>query len=368
MKNKKPKKILLTGGGTAGHVLPNLALVPLLKKQGYVIEYMGSYTGIEKDLVTQHSGISKYHGISSGKLRRYFSWQNVGDVFRVGLGIVQAIWKVGRIRPNIIFSKGGFVTVPVVFAGWIHRVPVVLHESDITPGLANKLSTPFAKKVCTSFEETGQHLPPHKWVYTGSPIREDVLTGSAERGRAFCGWDSPDFLEIPILLVMGGSLGAEAINQALQKNLSELLQHFCIVHLSGKGKQVETSHVSLESLTRFRSFEYLDSEMSHVLATSDLVLSRAGAGAISELLALQKPHLLVPLSAKSSRGDQILNAQSFSRKGYSIVIEEEKLEETSLTQTLQKLWDAREQYQESMAKSPTQNATQKIIDVFSGIL
>ena len=224
------KRIILTGGGTAGHVTPNIALIPKLRELGYDIQYIGSYNGIEKELI-EPFGIP-YHGISSGKLRRYFSLQNFTDPFRVIKGFGEARKLIKSLKPDVIFSKGGFVSVPVVLAGKRCKVPVIIHESDMTPGLANKLAIPSAVKVCCNFPETLDALPEGKAVLTGSPIRQELLTGDKDAAKKMCGFTD----EKPVILVIGGSLGAVAVNEAVRAALPELLKEFQIIHLCGKGK------------------------------------------------------------------------------------------------------------------------------------
>ena len=309
------KRIILTGGGTAGHVTPNIALLPRLKELGYDIHYIGSYTGIEKDLIKQFE--IPYHGISSGKLRRYFSVQNFTDPFRVLKGFREANKLIKELKPDVIFSKGGFVSVPVVMAGKRRHVPTIIHESDMTPGLANKISIPSATKVCCNFPETLEHLPKEKAVLTGSPIRQELLEGSRSAALEFCGLTD----DKPVILIIGGSLGSVAVNNAVRSVLPELLKDFHVIHLCGKGKMDD----SLKSLKGYVQFEYIQNQLKDLFALTDVVISRAGANAICELLALHKPNLLIPLSANASRGDQILNARSFERQGFSIVLEEEEL-------------------------------------------
>ena len=297
------KRIILTGGGTAGHVTPNIALLPRLKELGYDIQYIGSYTGIEKELI-EPFGIP-YHGISSGKLRRYFSVQNFTDPFRVLKGFREAHKLIRQLKPDVIFSKGGFVSVPVVLAGKRCKVPVIIHESDMTPGLANKIAIPSAAKVCCNFPETLKSLPEGKAVLTGSPIRQELLSGNKIAAMDMCHFTS----DKPVILVIGGSLGAVAVNNAVREALPELLKDFQIIHLCGKGKMDE----SLKDVEGYCQFEYIKNELRNLFALADIVISRAGANAICELLALHKPNLLIPLSANASRGDQILNARSFVR-------------------------------------------------------
>ncbi|MEE1086868.1 MAG: undecaprenyldiphospho-muramoylpentapeptide beta-N-acetylglucosaminyltransferase [Schaedlerella sp.] len=347
------KRIILTGGGTAGHVTPNIALIPFLKELGYDIQYIGSHNGIEKELI-EPFGIP-YHGISTGKLRRYLSAQNLTDPFRVLKGISEARKLIRDLEPDVIFSKGGFVSVPVVLGGKKNKVPVIIHESDMTPGLANKISIPSATKVCCNFPETLDHLPEDKAVLTGSPIRQEILTGDKDAAFKLCGFNS----DKPVILVIGGSLGAVAVNNAVREALPQLLESFQIVHLCGKGKVDE----SFEGTAGYKQFEYLKEELRDVFAMTDIVISRAGANAICELLALHKPNILIPLSANASRGDQILNARSFERQGFSIVLEEEEVTKETLLKAVQNLYDNREFYAKAMSESGQRDSIQTILNL-----
>ena len=347
------KRIILTGGGTAGHVTPNIALLPRLRELQYDIHYIGSYNGIEKELIAKQQ--IPYHGISSGKLRRYFSLKNFTDPFRVLKGFNEANHLIKTLKPDVIFSKGGFVSVPVVIAGKRNHVPVIIHESDMTPGLANRISIPSAYKVCCNFPETLKALPEDKAVLTGSPIRQELLTGDPEKARAFCGFTDNK----PVILVIGGSLGATAVNQAVRAILPELLKEFQVIHLCGKGK-LDTS---LSNLEGYVQFEYIQDELRHLFALSDIVISRAGANAICELLALQKPNILIPLSASASRGDQILNARSFERQGFSEVLEEETLTNELLLKSIRELYENRRQYVTAMQRSAQQSPIETIIQL-----
>lgn len=347
------KRIILTGGGTAGHVTPNIALLPRLKELQYDIHYIGSYNGIEKELIEQF-GIP-YHGISSGKLRRYFSLQNFTDPFRVVKGLGEAKKFVKLLNPDVIFSKGGFVSVPVVLAGKSRRVPTIIHESDMTPGLANKISIPSATKVCCNFPETLKHLPEGKAVLTGSPIRQELLSGDKYKAKEFLRFSS----DKPVIMVVGGSLGSVAVNEAVRGILPELLKTFQVVHLCGKGKVDD----SLQNLEGYAQFEYVKEELKDLFSLTDIVISRAGANAICELLALHKPNLLIPLSANASRGDQILNARSFERQGYSIVLEEEELNKQTLLDSITRLYENKNTYIDAMKNSPQQNSIDTIIEL-----
>ncbi len=347
------KKIVLTGGGTAGHVTPNIALLPRLNEASFQISYIGSLHGIEKELIEAQQ--IPYYGISSGKLRRYLDFKNLSDPFKVLKGLAQSLRLLRKIKPDIVFSKGGFVSVPVVLAAKLRRIPVIIHESDITPGLANKIAIPAAKKVCCNFPETLRYLPKEKAVLTGSPIRQELLSGDPKKARSFCHMDS----QKPVLLVIGGSTGAKAINDAIRSGLTELLKEFQIIHLCGKGK-LDSNFLSVKG---YAQFEYVSSQLKDLLALADVVVSRAGANAICELLALRKPNILIPLSAQASRGDQILNAKSFQKQGFSYVIEEESLTPESLQNALQAVLREKDSYITAMAKSGQMDSIETIIQL-----
>lgn len=334
------KKVLFTGGGSAGHVTVNLALMPRFLQEGWDVVYVGSEQGIERQLV-EPTGV-RYQAIATGKLRRYFDLKNLSDPFRVVKGVMQAYHIIRAERPNIVFSKGGFVSVPVVIGAWLNRVPVIIHESDITPGLANKISMRFAERICTTFPETLRHLPRDKGVHAGAVVRPELLRGSAQAGRDLCRFQPKK----PILLVMGGSLGSRKINEQIRKALPRLTQTYDVVHLCGKGNVDE----ALESGS-YRQFAYLQAELPDVLAAADVVVSRAGSNAIFELLALRKPMLLIPLSKAQSRGDQILNAQSFASSGFARVLEEEELSMQRLLDEINRTWLERETYIDRMNRA-----------------
>ena len=328
------KKIVLTGGGTAGHATPNIALIPRLTELGYDITYIGSKTGIEKKLIADFG--LPYYGVSSGKFRRYFDLKNLTDPFRVLKGIGDAKRILKKIQPDIVFSKGGFVAVPVVRAARSLKIPIIIHESDMTPGLANRLCIPLAEKVCCTFPETMNSLPEGKAVLTGTPIRAELLNGSRENGLAFTGFDGKKI----VLLVIGGSLGATPVNDAVRKALPEILQKCDVIHLCGRGKMDS----SLNHQEGYRQYEYIKKELPDLFAAADIVISRAGANAICELLSLRKPNLLIPLSAAASRGDQILNAESFEKRGFSVVVKEEDLTTETLMAGLHNLYQNRGKY------------------------
>ncbi len=346
------KKIILTGGGTAGHVTPNIALLPGLRDAGFEIRYIGSYEGMEKKLI-EAEGVS-YAGIATGKFRRYFDWKNFTDPFRVMKGYFEAKKLIKEFQPDVVFSKGGFVSVPVVVAAGKMKIPVIIHESDMTPGLANKISFPYAAKVCCNFPETAEKLPAEKAVLTGSPIRKELLAGERLAGLRFTGLSA----NRPVLLVMGGSSGSRAVNQALRSALPELIQEFQVIHLCGKGNY--DASISMEG---YCQYEYISEELKDLLAAADIVLSRAGANAICELLALRKPNILVPLPAAVSRGDQILNAASFEKQGFSYVLEEEKITDEVLVSAIRSVYEDRKTYITKMEQSSQNNGVDKVLEL-----
>ena len=347
------KKIILTGGGTAGHVTPNLALLPSLRKEEFEIHYIGSYNGIERRLI-EDAGIP-YDGISSGKLRRYFDIKNFSDPLRVLKGYGQAKRLMKQYRPDIVFSKGGFVSVPVVLAAKHYKIPVIIHESDMTPGLANKICIPAAQKVCCNFPETLNYLPKDKAVLSGSPIREELLTGDRLSGLQYAGLSA----NRPVILVIGGSLGSVTVNHAVRSILPKLLSQFQVIHICGKGNLDE----SLIGTSGYVQYEYVDKPLRHLFAAADLIISRAGANSICEILALRKPNILIPLSPAASRGDQILNANSFAKQGFSTVLEEEVLTSDTLYQAVSDTYKKRTAFIEAMEKSTLNNAVETIMNL-----
>ena len=352
----RKKKIVLTGGGTAGHVSPNIALLPYLQEAGYEVTYIGSKNGIEKNLIADYG--LPYVGISTGKLRRYFDLKNFTDPFRVVHGFREARKFLKKNRPDVVFSKCGFVSVPVVRAAGSLHIPCVIHESDMTPGLANKLCFRAARKICCNFPETMEMLPADKAVLTGTPIRGELFTGDREKGLALCGFSA----DKPVLMVMGGSQGAVSVNKAVRANLPELAKTFQIVHLCGKGHFDD----SLKDFEGYCQFEYVKEDLKHLFAAADLLVSRAGANAICEILALGKPSLLIPLPTKGSRGDQILNANSFAEQGFSEVLEDDKASDLLAEKALA-LYENRSKYIEAMKASHQTDAIPIIMDLLEQV-
>ncbi|OPA77431.1 undecaprenyldiphospho-muramoylpentapeptide beta-N-acetylglucosaminyltransferase [Paenibacillus selenitireducens] len=354
---KGQQRILFTGGGSAGHVTVNLALIPKLKKLGWDITYMGSQKGIEAQLIRNVPDV-KYFGISTGKLRRYVDLENIKDPFRVVKGVFQAYRNIRTIRPDIVFSKGGFVSVPVVLGAWMNRVPVIIHESDLTPGLANRIAIRFATRICLTFSETAQYIGGDKAVHAGAIIREEIQQGDARRGRVLCQFKQG----IPVIMVMGGSLGARKVNEAIRSNLAELTKSYQIIHICGKD-QVDHSIRH----PRYVQFEYVQEELADLLAMTDLVVSRAGSNSIFEFLALGKPMLLIPLSRQASRGDQILNAESFRKSGYCEVLLEEELNDQSFLQALRTLAARRLEIQSNMSQVAKDQAIETVVALIQNI-
>lgn len=345
------KRIVLTGGGTAGHVSPNIALIPGLKDLGYEISYIGSIEGIERTMI-EKLGIP-YYPIPTGKLRRYFDIKNFSDPIRVMKGGIEARGILRKLRPNIIFSKGGFVSVPVSRAAKLERIPLIIHESDMTPGLANKLSFSAATKICCNFPETMDYLPAKKAELTGLPIRKELLSGSAQGGLSRFGFDKSK----PVVMITGGSSGAVAINNVIRGVLPELLKRYQVLHICGKGKTDE----SLNGKPGYIQLEFAEEELPDIFAMSDVVISRAGANTIYEILALNKPNILIPLPAQSSRGDQLLNASSFESQGYSFVLEQENLTNINLLNSIEHVLKNSERYIKKMAASSQLDATERIL-------
>jgi UDP-N-acetylglucosamine--N-acetylmuramyl-(pentapeptide) pyrophosphoryl-undecaprenol N-acetylglucosamine transferase len=349
----KKQTIVFTGGGSAGHVVVNLALIPEFLKQGFEVHYIGSHKGIERSLIEPLKGVT-YHSISVGKLRRYFDKENFKDPFRVIKGTFQSLRLLKKIKPSVIFSKGGFVAVPVVTAAKLRRIPAIIHESDYTPGLANKLAFPFAKKVLATFPETMKYLPEKKAKWVGAIIREELFQGKKETGLRLCDFSS----QKPTVLIMGGSSGSQKLNGIIRSNLDILLENFQIIHICGKGNLDQ-------SVDRFgyAQFEYVQDELKDLLAATDLVISRAGSNSIYEFLALKKPMLLIPLSRQASRGDQILNANSFEKQGFARVLEEEELNEDSFKNELHALWDNRDNILSKMNEYKSEQTKDDVVNL-----
>lgn len=341
-------KIAFTGGGTVGHVSVNLSLIPTALEKGHQVFYIGSKNGIEREMIESQLSNIKYYPISSGKLRRYLSFENAKDVFKVLKGILDARRVLKKEKPDLLFSKGGFVSVPVVIAARSLNIPTIIHESDLTPGLANKISLKFSKKIYTTFEDTLKYLPKDKADFVGATIREDLKEGNQQKGYEITGFDS----DKKVLLVMGGSLGSKKLNDIIRENLEALLHDYQIIHLTGHGL-VDESYKQ----KGYIQYEFVKEELTHLLSITDTVVSRAGSNAIYEFLTLRIPMLLIPLGLDQSRGDQIDNAKYFESKGYGKMIPEDQLTQFKLLEQLKQIESHRtnithqmESYKESYTK------------------
>ena len=344
------RTLVFTGGGTAGHITPNLALIDAAREHGWQVQYVGSGAGIEREMVVG-AGVD-FHVVASGKLRRYFSWQNFADPFHILIGIIQAFSLLGRLKPDLVFSKGGFVAVPVVVAAWLRRIPVISHESDVTPGLANRLCYPFCRRICVTFGATLRHLPSAKVLLTGTPVRSSILEGDPLRGRQFLGFDEAK----PVLLVFGGSLGASAINSAVRHALPDLLSRFQVIHVAGR-RNIDESFDQPGYVQK----SFIGDEFGDVLASSSVVVSRAGANSLYELFVTRKPHLLIPLTQAASRGDQLVNARTFEDEGYSRVLFEEHLSDESLLRALTELQEHAGEIVDRLSGFPAENSVNLIL-------
>ncbi len=352
------KKIIFTGGGTAGHVMPNIVLIKEFIKDNWEVAYIGSEAGMERELIEKMN--VKYYAIATGKFRRYFDFKNFTDPFRVIKGVGEAISIISKVKPDVIFSKGGFVAVPVVIAGSINKIPVIIHESDMTPGLANKISAKFSKKICVNFPETLSHIDKRKGVLTGTPIREELFTGNKVEGRKICDFDDTK----PIIMVTGGSTGSKFLNNLIRDNLSIILKDYQIVHLCGKGNIEQ----KLNTVKGYKQFEFVSDEISHIFAMSDMVISRAGANTIYELMQLLKPNILIPLSAKVSRGDQILNAKSFEKQGFSKVLDEDSLNINDLMDAINSMSMEKERYIANIKNSKLKDGKKAVVELVKQVV
>ena len=351
------KRIVLTGGGTAGHVTPHLALLPHLLEEGYEVHYIGTEAGIERSMMEGRPGVS-YHAVKSGKLRRYHDWKNFTDPFRVIAGAFQSARLMGRLKPDVCFSKGGFVSVPVVVGAWLHRVPTVCHESDLTPGLANKICGKFAKKIATTFPECAKALGA-KAEMTGTPMRPELFQGRREEGLRLAGLDGKK----PVLLMTGGSLGAQSVNKVLREALPDLLPDMDVIHICGKGNVDE----SLQGTPGYAQFPFVSDELPHLFAAADVVLSRAGSNSLCELQALKKPMLLVPYPLSASRGDQVLNARSYEKRGLAIVLEQEQMNRETLVQNIHELFARKDELLSNLEAAPEINGTARILEMIEEV-
>ena len=340
-------RLVVVGGGSAGHVIPARPVMQRFLDEGHSVDFVGTPSGLEQDLVADLA--VGFYAIRAGKLRRYFSWQNLLDLGNILTGLLQSLILMAKLRPDVVFSKGGFVSFPLVFAAWLWRVPVVAHESDITPGLANRLVKPFVRSFCVTFADT-QLTTRARVVHSGTPIRPDMLAGDPQRGRHML----PFAETAPIIVVTGGSLGADALNQVVRASLDRLTESHLVVHVVGPGKQVVVQH------PRYCQFEYVNEGWGDILAAADVVVSRAGANALFELISLRKLSILVPLSKAVSRGDQIDNAAYAQRQNLAWVIQDEALTPDTLLNGVATVQAQRQELRHALEQVELPDATEVI--------
>lgn len=337
--------IAFTGGGTGGHIYPGLAVAEQFKSVcsenadiSAKIIWIGSSAGMDKRIVESNSVVDKFYGIPSGKLRRYFSFRNLLDVFKIIAGFFAAFFILLKNRPSVLFSKGGFVSVPPCFAAKILGIPVYTHECDFSPGLATKLNTKAASKVLLSYKQTEKFFAgknKEKLVVTGNPVRPAFYSASAKKGRDFLGLE--EVTDKPVLVVIGGSLGAKQINELIYQNIEFLCEHFIVVHQTGAGNEVSlTEKVANDS---YKPYSFIYGEMPDVLAAADIILSRAGANSLWECAVLKKPMVLVPLCGSGTRGDQVENARFFEENNAATVLLGEDADSQHLQDALIKMLD-----------------------------
>ena len=352
-------KVAFTGGGSAGHVTPNLAIMERFISEGAEIHYFGTQEGIEHQIIKDFGGVP-YHVVPSERLRRYASWRNLLTPFLVLKGLASGAMKVRKVKPAVLFSKGGFVSFPVVVGAWLNGVPVIIHESDLTPGLANKLSFPFADKICVGFKDAGRHIKDQKKVvFTGAPLRQAIFEADAERGREVFGLDA----QRPVFMVTGGSLGARHINEVVREALPSLLKLGQVVHLCGKGNLDE----AFADVSGYQQFEYLNDHFADLMAASDVIICRAGANTLMELAALKKPSLLIPLPTASSRGDQRKNAESFAEQGLARVLLDEDMTPQTLLAALSDMTDKNHEYVQALTQYDLPDSVSLIHDLMMSL-
>jgi len=327
-------KIIIAGGGTGGHIIPNIAILESLKKQVKDLDvlYVGSKKGLEAELIPREG--YAFETISCGKLRRYFSWENFLDVFRTMAGICQSAWIIAQFKPEVIFFKGGYVGFGMAIAGGLMRKKVIIHESDLKMGLGNRLAARMADKICVSFPETVEAWRgDSRVVLTGNPVRAGLAEGNAEKGWKFSGLKPGK----KMILIMGGSQGSKSVNNLIEKNLEDLLKDFQIIHICGKGNLPEYyAKLSTTERANYFACEYVGDELKDIYAVTDMMISRAGANTLAEIDFLGKPAILIPL-VEGSRGDQVENAESFVKNHSAVVLRENQSEDFDLKKALKEL-------------------------------
>ena len=360
-------KILFTGGGTAGHVTPNIALIEAVQSRGWFAVYVGSYVGIEREMIGKLD--IPFMPVATGKLRRYFSWKNLVDLLCIPIGVLQSLLICIKEKPDLVFSKGGFVALPPVLAAWLCRIPVISHESDVTPGLANRLTSFACQKICTTFAETNQYLPAQKVVHTGTPLRSALHRRDAAAGFAHFELEASR----PLLLVLGGSLGARVINEQVRRVVPQLTSRFNLVHMVGPGN-IQKSALQKSTLQKstlqkgYVQREFIHEEFGDLLEAASLVVSRAGANILYELFVTRTPHLLIPLTAEVSRGEQLVNAAIFQKRGFSRVLEEAALNDQTFLQAIDDVYLHRQGIQIALGEFEQKDSTALIVELFEQLV
>lgn len=338
--------IVLTGGGSAGHCTPHLALLPYIKNHFDKIYYVGSKNGIEKDIIEKEK--IQYFSVPCAKLKRKITVDNLAMPAVVLSGIIKAGKILDEIKPDVIFSKGGYVSVPTVIAAKQRKIPVIAHESDYTVGLANKLTAKYCKKVLTSFPDTAKTLKNGEFI--GSPIRNSIYKVSKKAALETFGFSGKK----PVLLVTGGSLGAKAINTALRDALDELLTKYDIIHICGKGNVCEQINTQ-----GYYQTEYMQ-KIENAFAAADVCVTRAGSNSCFELLSIKMPCVFVPLPKGVSRGDQVLNALYFEKLGLASVLQQNSLTAASLINYINAAYANRFNLSKNFEKHPITDKSRQI--------
>lgn len=344
-------KIILSGGGTGGPVSPLIAIYQEIKKRQPQADFLwvGTKSGPEAKMVSSY-GIN-FQSISSGKLRRYFSWQNFFDPILIFIGFIQSFFIILKYKPNLIMSAGGFVAVPVALAAWILKKPVIIHQQDIRTGLANKIMTPLAKVITVSFAKSLKDFPQQKTSVVGNPVRQEILQGNKKAGLNFLGFDE----NLPVVLVMGGGTGASFLNQLVEKSISELIKFCQVVHLTGSRAVKEIND------PRYKKFEFLTKEIKDVFAASDLAVTRGGMATLTEFAALAKPTLIIPMP-----GQQEENANEFFKNNAAAVIKQQNLNPENFVTAIKELLDSPnelETFRRNMPKVLDTKAAERIVNI-----
>ncbi len=344
-------RIILTGGGTGGHLTPLVAVAERLRAKLSTeadILYVGSGAEMEKQIMAEAGIPVKF--VTSGKMRRYFSVQNFIDFFKVPIGFIQSLWILLRFMPDVIFSKGGYVAVPIVLAAWLYRIPIMIHESDSSPGIANQFLSKFAKRIAVAYPTAEEYFPKEKTALVGNPIRFQVTEGDAHMFRREIGFTESR----KTILILGGSQGSKVINDAIIKVLPQLLKHFQIIHQTGQDNlQDVVSEAAFMGVKAghdgYWAVGFMNAnKLRDAFALSDLVISRAGATFITEIAANGKPAIMIPIS-QSANDHQRMNAYALARIGAAHVLEEENLGEHILIESIERILND-EQLQKNMTE------------------